>query len=662
MRALRHAIPFLLIPVLNQAGDFARNLPDEKMRQALIQQNFINSDAVIILKEQSYSIHPTEYEYRGVRLTGSSTTMTHIMIVKLFNESAVERYGNFEYGYLDLFGDKIKNGFEAKARVLKPDGTEWRMPKKLMQIKTFRVGGEGMPVTRKAIFMVPNLTAGDILQIEYTTTQLFSAGTSGIFLYHERDPVLYSNLYITLPVECTARYSSFPQGKIPDPQTYKESNSFGMGETRFWSLRNLGAIADEPYSFSFSDQSYMTAFVVEKWGQNGRQTGSWYDIAKSFKQNHLEGEPIPIEEMAKLGFAQGVPAGPVTFASVDSLYTALRKAVSLRETNSLYPQIDGISSIFNAKEGDASDLSYIMCQILNSWKTTANPVWVRDQRDGGYEKIIPTIGWFNRLGVLVNIAGDERLYDFDRCISSRFTTPWFLKPVDVMVLNEDSSFPRTLNMASSMADNVNSESHILSYSDSLGFYDKMEMTFKGAPAEEYRGAHYDQKKEDIDKKLEGETNQYGIQAADSVWHNDFLNDEAVNIRISGLASPRPTVIDSFLTLKPVDCILIRLHDRLFSTSRKTAVNLKYPFQMVLDWKVRIPKGYRLLLEPQTNQFSGPALSKARFESCVDEDSYKFTLKMEFPQRVISVEQFNRLMDFLDEALAKAHQEIIFKKL
>jgi len=66
-------------------------LPNEKMQQVLSTTNFPNRDAVIILQEKSFIIEDSELEYRGTTLTGPSTTISNILIVKLFNEIAVKR-------------------------------------------------------------------------------------------------------------------------------------------------------------------------------------------------------------------------------------------------------------------------------------------------------------------------------------------------------------------------------------------------------------------------------------------------------------------------------------------------------------------------------------------------------------------------------------------
>ena len=247
---MKYVKALILICLISQSGypkDFVRNLPDAKMCQILTTENFKNSDAVVVLKEQSLLIEDNEIYYHGVEIKGPGITRNFIMIVKLFNEVAVKRYGSFEYNYREYYGNEFPNSFEAGARVLKETGDIVVMSENHVHVKVSREANDGTPLARKVLFKVTDLSAGDILQVEYTFTQVLSQSTSGIFFYNSSDPVLFSNLYITLPRKCETKYFCFPQEKIGDPQILQVSKNYGAGNTYFWSVRNLNSIPTEPF-------------------------------------------------------------------------------------------------------------------------------------------------------------------------------------------------------------------------------------------------------------------------------------------------------------------------------------------------------------------------------------------------------------------------------
>ncbi|HTY59978.1 MAG TPA: DUF3857 domain-containing protein, partial [Bacteroidota bacterium] len=182
-----------------RAGNFLRQLPDAKLSAQITPEKFRNADAVIILKEQVLSVSGTSIMYRGEDLEGESMTQTTILLVKTFNQAGVARFGSFEYEYPERFGNEIKAGFACRARVQKPDGEVVEMPEGDVHILVSEEDSEGDPLARKAVFKIPNVDAGDVVQIEYTLTEPLARATSGLYYYSDVVPVLISNLMITVP-------------------------------------------------------------------------------------------------------------------------------------------------------------------------------------------------------------------------------------------------------------------------------------------------------------------------------------------------------------------------------------------------------------------------------------------------------------------------------
>ena len=501
MKAMYSLLIILVLVNIASGQKFIRDLPSEALRSQLSPENFKNVDAVIVLKEQSFLIGDREIDYQCVTFKGLSTTRTHIKIVKLFNEAAVERYGSFEYTYAEYFGNDIPNGFDVKVRVLKENGKVSVMNKKEIKKIVTRETSDGIPLARKVLFKIPNLTAGDIVQIEYQFTEVFSRSSSALFYYNDRDFVLFSNLYITLPMKEEAKYISLPEQRIGPPKIEQLSRAYGSGKTYVWMLQNLKAIPDEPYSLPFSDRSLITAFIVEK--VDREYMGDWDSIAQQFYSDYLlKKDDVSKAQIEWLGFTTGPDKSEFTFDMVDQLYTAIRKKIILTEFNSLYPASDKIGSVFKSGKGDASDLAYIMFKILQQWNQQVNIIWIRDQREGIYEKTIPSTFWFDRLGVLVTINGQEKVYDFDRCIPCNYSLPWFLKSGEVVVLSQSGASHKKLNIPTLLSDNMTSETHTLDFDSADGLIDRVQFTYKGVSAEKFRGKYYASTEENIKEAVE----------------------------------------------------------------------------------------------------------------------------------------------------------------
>ncbi|RPH37758.1 DUF3857 domain-containing protein, partial [bacterium] len=460
MKALLVALLLFQTVPFAKSDDFKRNLPDAGMLGQLTPERFPNQDAIIILKEQAFSVHQATIFYRGYEFEGPGTTRAKIMIVKLLTEAGARRYGSFEYTFPEWFGDEIRSAFEAHVRVLKQDGSIRVMPEDEIKTIVSRENRDGTPLERKVLFKIADLRAGDVLQIEQVHTTPLARSASGIFFYNDRDIVLFSNLAITLPAEDDVRYFSFPEERVGAPKVSEIAQSYGSGETYFWSMKNLNPIPDEPYGLPFADQSLITAFIDDHPAENGyRPVTDWNSLAKEYASDYLDNNSIGDARISELGFAPEETG--ITLEKIDRLYESLRKAISLRSTNSIYPLSKDIDQIFEKKVGDASDLAYIMYTILKQWEQNANAVWIRDRRDGVYEETVPTLTWFDRMGVLVKVGNQEKVYDFDRSIPAKYDMPWFLNGIRVPVVTSSGCHHKLLNDACGVQDHFTRERHLL---------------------------------------------------------------------------------------------------------------------------------------------------------------------------------------------------------
>jgi len=639
---------------------FIRDLPSETLRNQLMPEKFKNVDAVIILKEQSFFIKDTEIEYRGITLKGPSTTRTNIRIIKLFNEAAVERYGSFEYIYPEYFGREIPNGFDVRARVLKENGKVWKMPKKEIKNIVARKTSDGIPLARKIVFKIPNLTTGDIVQIEYQFTEVFSRSSSALFYYNDRDFVLFSNLYITLPMKEKVKYISLPEQRIGQPKIEQLSREYGAGKSYVWMLQNLSSIPDEPYSLPFADQSLITAFIVEKIGR--KYLGDWDSIAKEFYRDFLNKDKVRKEHIEQLGFLTGMDQSLVTFEKVDQLYTAIRKELILTEFNSLYLASDEIKSVFKSGKGDASDLAYIMFNILQQWNQNVNIIWIRDQRKGIYEKTIPSTLWFDRLGVLVTIDGQEKIYDFDRCIPCKYIHPSFLKSNEVVVLSNEGCSHKKLDIPTTFSDNITCEMHTLRFDSTLELIDNVMFTHKGVSAEKFRGKYYDSPEENIKSAVEKKIVGACLSRVDSLNLNNLWDESEIKLHISGVCNTKVESIENFITFKLKNKLISDFKGNIFSAVRRSDIHFDAPFQLNLIWQICIPEGYILNSVPANQKFDLEGRADSGINYLLDGNNLKISANLKFYQKYIPLGLYPKLISLLDDTTKEINRDIVLRKI
>ncbi len=654
-------LSMLVLATITLSAEFARNLPEEKLQKVLTPENFKNMDAVIILKEQSYTVHDAEYYYRGVELKGTSTTKNNIMLVKLFNEKAVERYGTFEFKYHESFGDEIPNYFNINVRVLKENGDVWTMPDDYVKPTVSRENSMGIPLARKVLLKIPDLGVGDILQLEYRFQDRFSKYTSAIFTYQERDFILYSNLYLTLPFTSTANFYSFPQDQIGQPEIVDQKQAAGAGKTYFWSLQNLRGINDEPLSLPFESQSLITAFVIDKWSPSDYPFANWERRGEEFYKDYIQKDNVSNGNLKKLGFDNSIQDSDKTYALTDSLYKALRQTIVLEDYNSIYPLSDEINSIFDKGKADASDMAYAMYKILDKWDIPSSIVWLRDKREGKFEKSVPTIRWFDRLAVLTNIGGQEKLYDFDSSIPFDYTLPWFDKSVEFVVIDKQGGTFHQLKDNIVSSNNITSETHNINWDENMNSQDQTSLILKGYAAEQFRTRYYDIERSDIESRLNNTFQKYCYSNIESLHLDNFLENQRINIELSGQSKSLGQKIDSLLTVKLHNHCLNSYIENFTAPIRFNHIDFKTPFQFMLKWNITIPENYKLVTALENKQIQGPGKMYSSFNFTQNENTLVITMNVKIEETLVHNKYYGEIHKFLQESLKAASIDLVVKQ-
>ncbi|HUI31353.1 MAG TPA: DUF3857 domain-containing protein [Candidatus Acidoferrales bacterium] len=638
------------------AQDFVRDLPKPEFANGITAPTM---DAVIILKEHSITVKYQDLFYGGTSVNVPTTDFQKVMIVKLLDEVGVKRYANVEFTYLERLEPEYHNAYYARARVMKPDGTVQVMPEEDVQNIVELATANNVPLIRKVIFKIPNVSAGDVIQYEYGYSDIALHSYGGLYFYNDQDFALFSNLYITLPYKDKTKVFSFPPDKVGDPAIQQLSVFYGSGKTYFWTIKNLNGIPEEPYAYSFEATSLLTTFVPESDVQDSLHV--WDHLAKKFYDEYIDKGKISDDEMESLSLPSDRSNSAVQSNIVDSLYARLRKYFLLEPFNSLYPRSGDIDDLFKSRKGDASDLSYIMYKILKRWGINGKLVWVRDNIDGPYEESVPSLLWFDRLAVLVSLSNEEKVYDFNRSVSSDYETPWSIEGIKAVVLDGDTCYQQTLTDQSSEKSNISFEKHNISILKGEVTLDSLTMDFNGRPAGELRKKYYEDERGEAGSKIRSQLSESYFSKVDSVSVNDFLNERDFKETVVGVPKNNIQKIDSFMVIKLGNVILSSFREKLFTTKRRNHIYFAVPLQLKLEWNVNFPQGYRLNDHLTGGILEGVASLTATTEVHTTSNGVDISLTVDLPDTLMSVDKYQQLMSFIDMILKKADREIVLRK-
>jgi len=344
----------------------------------------------------------------------------------------------------------------------------------------------------------------------------------------------------------------------------------------------------------------------------------------------------------------------------DALYTALRKRFVLNGMTGIAPNAENLKTIFKSSRGGSSDLAYIMLRILRDNDFSARPALIRDRREGGFSKDIPTLGWFDRLGVWVSIGGKERLFDFDEAVPYGYRLPWFLQGVEVLVIDKNAYEFKSAGAPSTAADNTIQEEHRLGFGDNGAIRDRVVLTLNGMPAERYRSARYDM---DATSLTKSEKDRFSaiMDKVDEAVANDFRQEETVVVTAGGTLKNPVEEVESLLTFKLPNISLTAWRDDLFSSLRFSDLDFRAPFRFRFRYSVSLPAGYTVKGQLVDRTLHGANEMTAAVSYNLEGGTLQVEMVVMIPHRTLPKAAYPELMKFLDAALNEINRDLVLQK-
>jgi len=638
---------------IGTAQTFVRELPDEKLINAITEQTFKAHDAVIILKEVSYKVEWDDKVFQGDHFYGFVTSESKFLIVKILNERAISRYGSFSYDYTDYLGEYWPGLFTVAVRVRKPDGTVKVMPE--TEVKRINEGRERDEFFKKVVFKIPDIEVNDVVQIEYTATTPLSKLSSAIFSFSDLDYVIYSNLYITQTDKSKFNYFSFPISQIGQPTVTQISTETEAGKTYFWGVKNVAPVRYEPYSFPFMDQALITVITPQK--TNLKKTETWEEIGTVFYDSYIDDLNLSSGSIEDLGFTSKITHPSWNLA--DSLYAAIKK-FAYRGTRWETIPSKYLDNIVEDKKGDAGDFSGLFYKILRKWGYTADFLLVRDQRQGNLELNAPSLAWFKRPVIRVHLDGKAKLYDFDAAVSDAGELPWFLVNSQALDIREELSGIETLAPNQFPAAETQ-ETHLVRLDTDGSAKEKLSVRLTGSAAQSVRSDFATVPESELKAKFKSLPQSKNFSETDSVTINRFRQVPEVEWSISGNLNSQSEELNGFLIYRPYWNALSGLKNELYAPVRYGHIRFESPFEYRYKATVTIPAGYTLNEMPEASTFSGPAGSTGHVTYSSFSGVVELEAVLKMPSQTIANTDFGALIKFFDSMMTGVSRELVISK-
>lgn len=639
------------------ADEFLRPLPQYSMIRAITAQKYPLDDAVIMLKEQRFHLDSQTYQFGRYRMRAPTITETRILIVRVLTEAAVAYYGSPEFEYQPFRTTRDLAEAEGKARVLKEDGRVITMNSADIRRVVAIESKDGNPLLYRMILGIPNVSKGDVVQIEFSHTRpAFSTGR--IFFHSDIFPVLKSVVTLTVPEGFKVYFRSIPDTAVGKPE---EGEGRRWETTYTWTVRGLDPIRRESYARPFRDRAVLTSFVVERAEEViGSSEDEWVVFLKELKMGLQTLEAVSDDKIKSLGF-NDPPVRP-TLSRADSLYTALRSRVAIVTSGAEMLLLEQTTNdIIGGQRSYPSTAAYAMYNILQQWNYQPSLVLISDRRRGDYQRAVPSLSWFNRLGVELRLGSVYRLYDFDAAMPFVQEYPWYLSDVPAIVF-DDVAFRHVRLPSIAARKAIISERHLLAFDESGGLKEQVLLFYRGSFAQKRRVGWAERRPEQVAQEVERLLESRLLSEVDSCTVNDFLHEDEIAITASGIPGNGVQQVDSILTVSIENHVLWELRDEFGSKDRQCDVVFPEPFELRMDWVLQVPEGLRPLIPLGSRSVRGPAGSSATIMLHFENNTLLCRCRLSVGRCEFPRSQYEDLVQFFDAVMAETNKTLVFTRL
>jgi hypothetical protein len=282
---------------------------------------------------------------------------------------------------------------------------------------------------KKIIF--PDVKVGSVLEYSYTKRS-FDFIFPDNWVFESEHPVLLSHVSAEIP--STINYRVVYEGE-------RSINTFGRVPLTEWSwtLRNLEALRDEPYTDNKLNYANKVVFQLAGFSTSTESDGysskggyqevaiTWDKMAKEFLASDLVSTYINRGKPAADALAKAAVGDGNALAKAQKLFSYIRDNYTWNGEYAVYPQ-NNISKFAGSGSGNAAEVNLFLYAVLKQAGLEAYPAVTGTVNSTRVNQAIPNLTSLDHLLCVVVIEKKEYLLD----ATSRFHT---FDMVDPMALN-----------------------------------------------------------------------------------------------------------------------------------------------------------------------------------------------------------------------------------
>lgn len=491
-------------------------------------------------------------------------------------------------------------------------------------------------------FALPAARVGCIIEFSYsfhTSNYTFLEG----WVFQNSIPTLYSSFKVEIPTFLS--YTTLMQGnKIYE----KYATQTGTNE---WSLQNLTALKEEPYTYNLLDyaekiqfqlQSYKTTAGLYAQPAEKAVLSDWQAIAdrvlSSAKSSQfLRPNRLPEELTLK---TPSSPAGSLQQAK--QCYTFVQQQFNWSNVHGILPD-KNLKDLLQEKKGNGAALNLLLCSMLQKAGYKAQPALISTKMHGRVSPKYAMLSQFNHLVCALNLEGKQYLLDAAGNKLSFGILPVKDLNEHALVLSDEFSWQK-------ISDQAKSSTIMLCTADlNTGLY-KFDCQWKGYDALELP--------EELDAgKLHQLLNTRGVAIPDSTLINKKLAAES-------------KVDASFRFIDQESFDAERIYYQLavpgsfqknpFKTeTRHFPVDFGHRFSRQLVYNIKLPDGYTIEDSPESVLLRTPdGQAVFTFQAGLAGNNLNIQISLAIKNNLILVDQYPHLRELYNKMILHCEQPLV----
>lgn len=312
--------------------------------------------------------------------------------------------GKEDYGEIELLHHPWVRLRNLEGRTVLPDGTEVPLSKEgVFERRASR--SRRLQVTAVAF---PALEVGAVVDYRF---ELYFDSIYYLepWVFQQEIPVLHSEIVYRIPKQLAARtWSRDPMRVGLETEQIRSA----LGQDLVVRARDLPPIPDEPHSFPAVDLAARFMLVPVNWGGRDPLLETWRSTCALVEEGSYRDARRNNTAARRLAGKLVQDAGGSHREKAQALYRFVRdKIETLFGPGVVIGEKQGPDTVIADRRGDSADKAFLLQNLLDAVKIDADLVWAASRRDGIIDLEVPSFGWFDRVLVRAELAGETVFLD-----------------------------------------------------------------------------------------------------------------------------------------------------------------------------------------------------------------------------------------------------------